>query len=121
MAIPNTRPAKVSLNVKVRPPTKDLVDGHAATRDQTQSKAGEELILLGHAAYLLVTGSLTLAVFQRCVLELGVPFALPTADPTPPPAPPEPKKTPTSRRARRSHRSKASHGPLFSPPPGPPT
>jgi hypothetical protein len=84
--------------------------------------AAEELILLGAAAYSLVTGQVGLVEFQETVMQIGVPMVLPKASP-PAPAPSSaasPKKPFTPREERRQERRAAqTHGrPAFLPPGG---
>lgn len=113
-----TRPPRVALNVKIQKHTKTVVDHHAAVRGRSQAMASDELILLGAAAYALVTGEVSLATFQQTVAMIGVPMALPRAtEPDPPPPSTTGKKPYVPREERRKSRRVASLGrPVFIPP-----
>lgn len=112
-----TRPPRVALNVKIQQHTKRVVDQHAALRGRSQAMASDELLLLGAAAYALVTGETSLRTFQETVALIGVPMALPRATEPDPPPPSTTGKPYVPREERRQRRRAAQlTRPAFIPP-----
>jgi len=71
------RTVKIALHVMITPDAKATVDRHATSRDFTQARAADELLLLGALAYHLTTGVITIETFRRTVLMMGIPVFLP--------------------------------------------
>lgn len=71
------RTVKIALHVMITPDAKATVDRHATTRDFSQARAADELLILGALAYHLTTGVITIETFRRTVLMMGIPVFLP--------------------------------------------
>ncbi len=71
------RTVKIALHVMITPDAKATVDRHATSRDFTQARAADELLILGALAYHLTTGVITIETFRRTVLMMGIPVFLP--------------------------------------------
>lgn len=71
------RTVKIALHVMITPDAKATVDRHATSRDVSQARAADELLILGALAYHMTTGVITIETFRRTVLMMGIPVFLP--------------------------------------------